>query len=428
MKKSKISKKSSKIPNPFETISHKTERSAVAILMHWMREIIKEKDLDLGPPDVETSSTDGKFPDTVIFESCHSQKVLVVLEAKPPYFDVFDEEELKEPARKKATTRKAKYFALTNFKKLIWFNTEKVNEMKAEEEQIIEKYSLSEIEDLNDIEYTRYSEIIKKGLEDFLTKLYSVYNGKEPEPKQAIDEFLIFRLQEKIRILSTYYKRIIEDQCHKDLSFTKELKKWFISQGWSFAWQSQDFDKVARQTSYLLVNKILFYDLLQSKRPYDLDPLNIPEGLTKGAMLQKILQGYFDQVLKIDYETIYTTDFIDSIAFPESKEVIKEIRSFINVLKRYNFSKLGYDVIGRIFECLIPSEERHNLGQYFTNPDIVDLILRFCLHNEDDKILDPACGAGTFLVRGYQHKKLMNQQKQPLFTEYNFIRREENQI
>lgn len=128
-------------------------------------------------------------------------------------------------------------------------------------------------------------------------------------------------------------------------------------------------------------------------------------------MLQKMLQWHFDQVLNIDYETIYTTDFIDSIAFPESKEIIKEIRSLINVLKRYNFSKLGYDVLGRIFECLIPSEERHNLGQYFTNPDIVDLILRFCLHHEDDKILDPACGAGTFLVRGYQHKKLMNQRK-----------------
>lgn len=108
--------------------------------------------------------------------------------------------------------------------------------MKAEEEQIIEKYFLSKIEDLNDIECTRYSEPIKKGLEDFLTKLYSVYNGKELEPRLAIDEFLIFRLQEKIRVLSTYYKRIIENQCHKNSSFIKELKKWFIGQGWSFAW------------------------------------------------------------------------------------------------------------------------------------------------------------------------------------------------
>jgi len=395
----------------FDTSTHKTERTAVAILMHWMREIITEKNLDLGLPDVETSGDDRKMPDTIIYESRRSQDVLCVIEAKPPYYDVFDEEELKEPARLKATHRKAQYFATYNFKRLIWFNTEKVNALKPEEEQIVDKYQLSELEDLDDIEQTRYREPIKRGLEDFLIKLYSVYSGKEPEPKQAIDDFLIFRLQEKIRTLSTYYRRVIDDQCHKDPSFAKQLKIWFVDQGWSFAWQPQDFDKAARQTAYLLVNKILFYNLLQAKRPEALDPLDVPEGLTKGAVLQTTLQGYFNQVLKIDYETIYTTDFIDAIAFPDAKEVVKEIRELVTVLKRYDFSKLGYDIIGRIFERLIPQDERHNLGQYFTNPDIVDLILRFCLQHEDDKILDPACGAGTFLVRAYQHKKLMNQYK-----------------
>lgn len=408
MKRSKIKEKPTKIPSPFETTAHKTERTAVAILMHWMREIIENENLDLGLPDVETTSGDRKMPDTVIYESRRSQNILCVIEAKPPYYDVFDDE-LKESARGKATQRKAKYFALTNFKKLIWFNTEKVNALRPEEEQIIEKYFLSEIEDLNEIEQTRYSEPIKKGLKEFLIKLYSVHTGKEAEPKQAIDEFLIFRLQEKIRILSTYYKRIIDDQCHKDPSFAKNLKNWFVEQGWSFTWQREDFDKAARQTAYLLVNKILFYNLLQAKRPQKLDPLEIPDSLTKSALLQTTLQGYFNEVLKIDYETIYTTDFIDNLAFPDAKEVVEEIRRLVQLLKRYDFAKLGYDVIGRIFERLIPQDERHNLGQYFTNPDIVDLILKFCMHHEDDKVLDPACGAGTFLVRAYQHKKLMNQ-------------------
>ena len=361
----------------FDVSVHKTERTAVAILMHWMREIIEKRNLDLGMPDVETSGEDRKMPDAVVYESRRSRKVLCVIEAKPPYYDVFDEKELKEPARGKATRRKARYFALTNFKRLIWFNTEKVNAMQPEEQQIVEKYLLSEIENLDDIEQTRYSEPIKKGLENFLTKLYSVYSGKESEPKQAIDEFLIFRLQEKIRVLSAYYRMIIDDQCHKDSSFAKKVKDWFLDQGWSFVWQPQDFDKAARQTAYLLINKILFYNLLQAKRPEALDPLEIPEGLTKGAVLQATLQGYFNQVLKIDYETIYTTDFIDTIAFPEAKEVVKEIKELINVLRRYDFSKIGYDVIGRIFERRMPSDERHNLGQYFTSHDVVDLILRF---------------------------------------------------
>lgn len=408
-KKSKVAGKSTTIPSPFEFDVKKTERTAVAILMYWMREIIEKENINLGFPDVDTIGKDIKLPDIVIYESKKSQKVLCVIEAKPPYFDIFNEEDLKKPAWEKAVNRKAKYFCTTNFKILLWYDTEKVNKMLPEEEQIIQKYFLSEIENLDRIEETKYSESIKRALKDFLLELYFVHSGKKTEPKLPIDEFLVFRIQEKIKVLSVYYRKIIEDNCHKDPSFAKKLINWFSEQGWSFSWQENDFEKASRQTAYLLVNKILFYNLLQAKRQYELDPLEIPQDLTKGSLLGKTLQAYFDEVLKIDYETIYTTDFIDTLAFPEEREVVKEIKELVNVLKRYNFSQIGFDIIGRIFEKLIPQEERHILGQYFTNPDIVDLILKFCLHHEEEKILDPSCGAGTFLVRAYQHKKIMNQ-------------------
>src|SRR3972149_7067287 len=152
MKKIKSSTKI--VKSPFDKTVHKTERTAAALLMHWMRQIIENEKLDLGYADVETGGTDRKMPDLIIYESKRSDKVLCLIEAKQPYFDVFNDEELKEPARKKATQRSAKYFATTNFKKLIWFNTEKVNSLKPEEQQIIAKYSLSELENLDDIEQT----------------------------------------------------------------------------------------------------------------------------------------------------------------------------------------------------------------------------------------------------------------------------------
>lgn len=410
MKKTKVINKS--ITNPFDSEILKTERTAVALLMYWMRQIIESENLDLGFPDVETSAQDKKMPDLVIYENRRSNNVLCLIEAKQPFFDVFNESELKEPARKKATQRKAKYFATTNFKKLIWFNTEKTNSLKPEEEQIIDKFSLSEIDSLEVIENFKVSEQIKKGLREFLIELYQVYTGKISEPKLALDELLIFRIQEKIRVLSNYYTDIIENKAHKDSKFSKELQKWFYDQGWSFNWSYNDFIKAARQTAYLLINKILFYDLLQAKRPSQLDPLEIPMGLTKGSLLKSTLQAYFKEVTdNIDYETIYTTDFIDNIAFPDHSELVEEIKNFIHILKKYDFSNLGFDIIGRIFERIIPDEERHVLGQYFTNADVIDLILRFCVKHEDDKVLDPSCGAGTFLVRAYQHKKMMNQLK-----------------
>lgn len=409
MKKNKIG--SSAISGAFDRTVHKTEQTAVAVLMHWMRQIVEEEKLDLGLPDVETSASDKKRPDLIIYENRRSKNVLCLIEAKQPYFNVFNDHELKEPARLKATKRKAKYFATTNFKKLIWFNTEKVNSLKKEEEQIIDKYNLSEIDNLDDIENQKISEQIKRGLREFLLKLHSVHTGKESEPKLALDEFLIFRIHEKIRVLSSYYKNMIDDKCHKDSSFANSLKSWFVEQGWSFTFSHDDFAKASRQTAYLLINKILFYNLLQAKRPDKLDLLEIPLGYTRGHLIKSMLQAHFDLVLKIDYETIYTTDFIDEIAFPDSIEIIEEIKDYVNVLRKYDFSSLGFDIIGRIFERIIPESERHTLGQYFTSPDVIDLILKFCVKHEDDKVLDPSCGAGTFLVRAYQHKKLMNQLK-----------------
>jgi len=396
-----------KIPNPFEKFDHHTEWSAAIVVIGWMNEIIKELNLPIGPARGEKKGIDGKRPDILIYKSPQSTEAICVLEFKPPYFDPFDENELKEPARQKSSRRSAPYFCTSNFKQLIWFNTEKVNKLEPEEKQMIEKYELSTIEDLDAIEEPRFKGSIKRNLERFLKDLVEIPSGKKPEPLFAIDEFLIYRLQQKIKVLQIHYKKVIEEEV-KNPTFAKKLQKWFIEQAWTFAWQDEDYEKAARQAAYLLINKILFYNVLQSKRN-DLDPLDIPESLTKGGLLQKTLQNYFDYVLQnVDYETIYSTDFIDQLAFPDNKDVVEEIKELVEILNKYNFAQLGFDVIGRIFEKLIPAEERHVLGQYFTNPDVVDIILKFCLRKEGDKVLDPACGAGTFLVRAYQHKKIMN--------------------
>jgi len=397
-----------RISSPFEIYDHKTERSCVSILMHWMRNIIEQENIDLGLPNVETKAA-GKYPDTIIYKTRRSRDVLCGMEFKLPYFDPFDEE-LKNDARDKANKRNAKYFVTSNFRKLILWNTEKVNAQKPEEEQMVAKFHLSDITDIDLIEDQQYKNTIINGLNQFLVELYQISTGEKAEPQHAIDELLIWRLQEKIQKLAYYYRNLIYDQAHKDDKFCKSLSEWFNSQGWSFFIENEeDYDRAARQTAYLLVNKILFYNALQRKRPDKLDKLKIPEDVTKSGLLRSILQGYFDQVLKIDYETIYTTDFIDQLAFPDSREVVEEIKDLANILQKYDFSTLGFDIIGRIFERLIPPSERHKLGQYFTNPDIVDLIIKFCLKHEEDKVFDPSCGAGTFLVRAYQHKKLINQ-------------------
>ena len=78
---------------------------------------------------------------------------------------------------------------------MILWDTEKVNAQKPDEEQIVGKYHLSEINDLRFIEDSRYRNSTITSLEKFLKDLYEISTGKKSIPKLAIDEFLIWRLQ-----------------------------------------------------------------------------------------------------------------------------------------------------------------------------------------------------------------------------------------
>lgn len=407
-KKSKLSGKSGRVASPFDSTIHKTEWTGAAKVAGWIDALVVDKGLPFGKAEVEIiQAGTGKRADVSLFESPQSLDTLCVIEFKLPFFDPFADE-LKADAHRKANKRKAKYFATSNFQTLIWFKTEAVNRMAHESEQIAGIYDLSQIEDLDGIEDPHFKNSIVKGIEKFLFDLSAVHTKKKAEPLLPIDELLIYRLHEKIYRLSRHYKEVIRDRYHKEPKFRKQLTKWFIEQQWHFTGQETDFEKAARQTGYLLTNKILFYQVLKSKQT-KLASLSIPDDLVVGGQLQKLLQSYFETVIQqIDYETIYSADFIDQIAFPEHKGVVSDIKEIVKILKRYDFSKIGFDTIGRIFERLIPAEERHNLGQYFTNADVVDIILRFCHRNDLDNVIDPSCGAGTFLVRAYQHKKLMN--------------------
>lgn len=386
----------------------RTERTNNQKLVEWINDIIGEKNLSLGGAEQETTGPDRFQPDIIIRSAPNSGEILCVIELKNPAFlDVFQEEELVEPARKKAHRRKAPYFCTSNFRELVLFNTERAIRMEPLEKQIIQRYTLSDARSPDDIGNRTVITNIRRGLERFLLDLTGIARGEIAEPRHPVDDILVMRLQSTIQALATHYKDVIELKANSDKVFAKDLAKWFVDQGWSFSKQREDYDKAARQTAYLLVNKILFYCAIQPIRR--LDPLQIPKDLAMGPLVQRFLQAYFDMVLKIDYKTIFSTDFIDEMAYPENYEIVKEIKDLANALSSYDFSKIGYDIMGRIFERLIPDNERQLLGQYFTNPDIVDIILRFTLKHESDTILDPGCGAGTFLVRAYQQKKLMNQ-------------------
>ena len=51
------------------------------------------------------------------------------------------------------------------------------------------------------------------------------------------------------------------------------------------------------------------------------------------------------------------------------------------------------------------SDKQRRWGQFYTAPEVVDLILGFCLRRPTDRLLDPSCGRGAFLTRAARYQR-----------------------
>jgi type I restriction enzyme M protein len=210
-------------------------------------------------------------------------------------------------------------------------------------------------------------------------------------------DFFVERLTRAVAILKPAVKQALRTKLGMDPAFGQELGAWAVRQGIPANLRSDEFvEAVVRQAIYRLLGKIIFYQSLHRAAP-QLPPMEL-SGLDTGQVLPR-LRACFAAAHKIDYHAVFREDVVDRLPFPAQASA--ELRDLVGDLNTRDFAHLPQDVVGAVFEQLIPPEDRHALGQYFTPEPLVDLIVAFCIKNPDDTVLDPTCGTGTFLIRAY---------------------------
>jgi len=162
-------------------------------------------------------------------------------------------------------------------------------------------------------------------------------------------------------------------------------------------------DDLARMMLYVFMNKIIFYKILemQHKLPM-LKPFCKSINYSMSKYLEDLKNNYFSKVVSVtrDFEPIFNTGFFDELRLPDDPEVCRVIDDLINLIDGVSAVRIG-DIIGYIYEQLIPAEERHRLGQFYTPPAVARLIVRWSARKPTDMVLDPGCGSGTFLIEAY---------------------------
>jgi len=160
-------------------------------------------------------------------------------------------------------------------------------------------------------------------------------------------------------------------------------------------------ENLSRMMIYVLMNKIIFYKVLEYyyKLP-ELKPFASDVKSSKDYLQR--LNEFFSDAMKTsrDFEQIFCTGLYDHIVIADDERALFQIDELIRMLSGINLQEFG-DVIGHVYENLIPEEERHRLGQFYTPRPIAELITTWCIRSGDDVVLGPGCGSGTFEVEAY---------------------------
>ena len=251
--------------------------------------------------------------------------------------------------------------------------------------------------------------------EHFLEQLAELVHGRRAFEPSPLDRRFISWLEGALEDPIAHTQDALSELSRADSELSDRLNLWMLSQGWELSSQPeqlrQNLGRASRLSCYILLTRLVFYQVLR-RRFRLMSPLTSVDVDTPGH-LREVLDARFEEAVLYsrDYETVFVPDSDDlgyTIPFL-SPTAPGDWARLIQRIEEFDFSNLNFDVIGQMYERLISSSERRRFGQFYTSPDVVDLINAFCIRNSGDRVLDPACGGGTFLVRAYSRKRTLAQ-------------------
>lgn len=182
-----------------------------------------------------------------------------------------------------------------------------------------------------------------------------------------------------------------------------------------------------RETAYVLLGRILFTRICEDKGI--IEPTISGKGMAESLRyyekrgIENIYLRLFDesrQEIKKYYSHLHELGFFDwwiieevkkgTLSYDEKrvqdnleKDLNYSIRKAFKRLNRFDFAKVDRDILGDVYQGYLPSDERKQLGEFYTPKEVIEYILDAVGYVPSSeirgkKILDPACGSGGFLV------------------------------
>jgi len=137
------------------------------------------------------------------------------------------------------------------------------------------------------------------------------------------------------------------------------------------------------------------------------------------AMRDRLVSSVFEGDIFQWWEDSYRESKLDVILSPryekQRAQFGEALADVIMTLYKFDFSEIVGDPLGTLYQRYFDKETRKALGEFYTPREVVEYILDAVGYEGqsivDKRLLDPACGSGTFLVEALKRYLKASEQK-----------------
>lgn len=162
----------------------------------------------------------------------------------------------------------------------------------------------------------------------------------------------------------------------------------------------RNVDKLSPEAAFDEISKILFIKMLYERDAKE-ELVYTKNKFIKDELIYKGKIDYIQYLFNEVKETYSADGLFDS----EDKIRIRR-ESFLLILEELSSVELydtSDDIKGIAFELFLGKTFRGELGQFFTPRTIVNYMVEVLNIKEGDKVCDPCCGSGGFLIKAFEH-------------------------
>lgn len=169
----------------------------------------------------------------------------------------------------------------------------------------------------------------------------------------------------------------------------KEMLRVAFRRCHNFIHGNEGMPKDAAFWQFLYLTFCKMYDERQSTRRFWAGPTEQFDPKLRKQIRARILP-LFDEVKKT-YSTIFRGN--EEITLTD-----RALAFMVSELAKYDFTRTDIDAKGAAYQEIVGSNLRGDRGQYFTPRGAIKLMVQMLAPRQGERLLDPACGTGGFLV------------------------------